>query len=137
MLTLSNKLKAVNLKVTPQRLAIYEFLMNTTSHPNAENVYNGLKNKFPNMSFATVYKTLDSLSKANLIQEINVGESYNRYDATTDFHLHIICNKCKKVYDYMGHNNLFESLRPDIQDNLGFKYESAQAFIYAICPNCV
>ena len=46
-------------KVTPQRLAVYEVVNNNTTHPNAEAIYKELQPKYPFMSLATVYKTME------------------------------------------------------------------------------
>ena len=48
-------------KVTPQRLAVYEALAEQPWHPNAEMLYSKLQPKYPAMSFATVYKTVEIL----------------------------------------------------------------------------
>lgn len=61
-------------KVTPQRLAVYEALANTKQHPSAEMLFGTLQPKYPSMSFATVYKTVEILNKLGLIQIINTGE---------------------------------------------------------------
>ena len=55
-------------KVTPQRLAVYEALANTKQHPSAEMLFGTLQPKYPSMSFATVYKTVEILNKLGLIQ---------------------------------------------------------------------
>ncbi len=47
--------RETGLKLTPQRLAILEYLDGNTSHPSAEDIYISVKEKFPTMSFATVY----------------------------------------------------------------------------------
>ena len=53
--------KEKKLKLTPQRLAVYQYLKSTTEHPSAETIYNGLQATYPTMSLATVYKTLKTL----------------------------------------------------------------------------
>lgn len=52
-------LREKGLKVTPQRIAVYNMLRSTTQHPNAETIYKTLEPANPTMSLATVYKTLD------------------------------------------------------------------------------
>ena len=44
------------LKLTPQRLAVYKYLMSTNEHPSAEIIYKSLQPEYPTMSLATVYK---------------------------------------------------------------------------------
>ena len=86
-------------KVTPQRLAVYDALSSTKSHPNAEMLYNMLQPSYPTMSLATVYKTMDIFAELGLIQVLNVGEDSYRYDAETGNHPHIRCTECNRVDD--------------------------------------
>ena len=48
-------LREKGLKVTPQRIAVYNMLLGTTAHPNAEMIYKTLEPTNPTMSLATVY----------------------------------------------------------------------------------
>lgn len=91
--------KTKTLSVTPQRLAIYKALLNDKSHPNPESVYNIIKPDFPTISLATVYKTLETLEKHNIISVVTPLHETVRYDAVMDHHHHIVCINCKKVVD--------------------------------------
>ena len=75
--------KEKKIKITPQRLAVYNYLANTTSHPSVETIYEDIYKTFPTMSLATVYKTIKTLVSSELVQELNVGEGNFRYDANT------------------------------------------------------
>lgn len=55
------QLKAKGLKITPQRIAIYEAVVELKNHPTAENIIDYIKTNHPNVSVGTVYKVLDSL----------------------------------------------------------------------------
>ena len=132
---LSENLKANKLKVTPQRLAIYTYLMGTKSHPTVETIYSDLKNDFPTMSLATVYKTVASLRDVNLVKEFNVSEDSNRYDADTSPHSHVICTKCHKVTDYFGNIDLKHNI-DDLEKLSGFKINSCDIIFYGLCDEC-
>jgi Fur family transcriptional regulator, peroxide stress response regulator len=93
------KCKENSLSVTPQRLAIYKALINDKSHPNPECVYNIIKNDFPTISLATVYKTLETFEKVGIISVVTPLHETVRYDAEMDHHHHVVCVKCKKVVD--------------------------------------
>ena len=71
-------LREKGLKVTPQRIAVYNMLCNTKEHPDAETIYKTLEPTNPTMSLATVYKTLDFFKQLGLVQELNVGEGRSR-----------------------------------------------------------
>ncbi len=127
-------LKSKKLKVTPQRLAIYKVLFDTTSHPTAEDIYNALKQLLPTMSLATVYKTLDALKKADLATELNVGDDSSRYDSTIESHPHMVCFICGKVTDL--HTNSLCEFKKQIQKETDFEIVSEKVYFYGTCKDC-
>ena len=126
--------KEKKLKLTPQRLAVYNYLMNTTSHPSADVIYNDIHVQYPTMSLATVYKALKTLAEVGLIQEINVGEGNFRYDANSDPHPHIQCIKCSKVDDFKYLD--LENLNSIAQKNTDYKIISNKVYFYGYCKDC-
>lgn len=137
MKILINNLKNNNLKVTPQRLIIYNYLHKNHIHPNAETIYNAIKIDNPSISLATVYKTLKSLRDSNLVQELNMGEDSFRYDIRMTPHFHIICEDCKSIIDYFSLNNTFDVLKNQIRDDTGYTLNSVQMYCYGKCQNCL
>lgn len=135
MLELTNILKEHSLKVTPQRLSIFKMLRNTKAHPSAETIYLSLQDEYPTMSLATVYKTLDTLVKHNLIQQLNVGEDSYRYDADTVSHPHIKCTCCNKVVD-LPHILSVNALRKEVASLTQFDLSYEQLYFYGTCPEC-
>jgi len=135
MKTIAEKLNSKNLKATPQRIAIYDYLIQNRNHPNAETIYAALKTEYPAMSLATVYKTVASLRDVGLVQEINVGEDSFRYDAFTDDHAHVICRHCHKVYDYEQNVDVAQSVR-EIESRFDVAVDACKMFFYGTCTEC-
>lgn len=126
--------KEKKLKLTPQRLAVYKYLISTNEHPSAETIYSTLQSEYPTMSLATVYKSLKTLFEVGLIQELNVGEGSFRYDAKIDSHPHIQCIYCSKVEDF---NSLdLNSLNEEAQKHTSFQVLSNKVYFYGVCSNC-
>ena len=92
-------LKALGLRITPQRLAILDVLRGNRTHPSVEEVYGEIVRKYPNMSMATVYNTLSKLVKGGEIQELDIDPKKRRFDPCTSLHHHFYCNACGKIYD--------------------------------------
>lgn len=136
MKTLTENLKLKNLKVTPQRLAVYSYLFENKTHPSAETIYTHIKEIYPAISLSTVYKTLKSLKDANLIQEINLGEDSFRYDIATEPHSHVICNKCNSIIDYYFDQNIISQFNSSIMRDTNFSVSKQQLFFYGICKDC-
>jgi Fur family peroxide stress response transcriptional regulator len=85
-------------RITPQRIAIVEYLLKTEDHPSAEHIHKTIQRKYPVVSLSTVYKTLDLLKEKKLVNEIDVdGEA--RFDAHTDDHINLVCMNCGKIED--------------------------------------
>ena len=135
MKELVNTLKQHNLKVTPQRLSIFSLLDSSKSHPSAETIYNELIVDNPSLSLATVYKNLDTLKSYGLIQELNVGETSCRYDATTHPHPHSICLTCGAVKD-MPKIELQDSIKLELSRQTGFEIKFERLYYYGICEHC-
>ncbi|MBI5665572.1 MAG: transcriptional repressor [Nitrospirae bacterium] len=125
--------KARGIKLTHQRLAILEYLDGNTSHPSAENIYKAVKRKFPMMSFATVYKTLETLRQKGDIIELTIDPLRRRYDPDIKPHHHLICIKCKKIADIEADLPI---VIPDEAKKEGFEVTGNQVEFYGICSNC-
>lgn len=128
------KFKEKNLKLTPQRIAVYKYLKSTTSHPSAETIYKALLTDYPTISLATVYKSLKVLVEVNLIQELNVGEGKFRYDANVESHPHIQCMCCGEVDDIYDLD--LNKLNAEVKNYTNYDILSNKVYFYGICPNC-
>ena len=63
-------LKTCGLKATPQRLCILKVL-DRHEHPSIEALYEGIKEDYPSISLATVYKNLNTLLDEGVVVEVN------------------------------------------------------------------
>ncbi len=126
------KYREIGLKLTPQRLAILEYLDGNTSHPSAEDIYREVKKRFPTMSFATVYNTLEVLRKRGNLLELTIDPERKRYDPNTSPHHHLICLRCKKIVD------VHVDYRIDLpqKERESFEVFGNHIEFYGICNNC-
>lgn len=123
-------------KVTPQRLAVYEALAEEMWHPNAEMLYNKLQPRFPAMSFATVYKTVEILNAIHVIRILNTGEDSYRYDANLTEHHHLRCLKCGSVTDAYGSEAAAQQVLEEVSRRSGYELKFHRFYFYGICPKC-
>ncbi len=118
--TLTEKLRQRGYRMTPQRLALIRSIASNEGHPNAADIYTSVKDQYPTMSLATVYKTIELLKDLDEIIEINLHD-VSHYDGNKPFpHLHIICNNCRTIID----GDLQESMSNlvhEVEQNLGFQ----------------
>ena len=124
--------RSIGIKMTPQRLSILEFLEGNTSHPSAEEIYREVKQKYPMMSFATVYNTLEALKKRGYLTELAIDPGRRRYDPDTGYHHHLICTRCRKIVDI--HTEL--SIDIPEADRARFEIEGNHVEFYGVCFQC-
>jgi len=132
METIINKYKSLGIKLTPQRLAILDYLDNNTKHPSAEEIFTAVSKRYPTMSFATVYNTLEALTSKGEVNELTIDPDKKRFDPNTSPHHHLICTKCKSIKDV--HVNYRLSL-PESEKS-GFEITGNHIEFYGICPQC-
>jgi len=126
------KYKQMSLKLTPQRLAILEYLEGNKDHPSASDIYAAVAKRFPTMSFATVYNTLKALKGKENIRELTIDPDKKRFDPNTERHHHLICTKCRKIIDI---NTEFDIDLSNTQKH-GFEITGNHIDFYGVCPEC-
>jgi len=94
-------IRSHGLKATPNRISVLEYLYSSKEHPSAEMIkdhLNSLGNKF---SLATIYNILEAFLEKGVIIKVREDEnSMMRFDANTDFHVHIYNKKTNEIIDY-------------------------------------
>jgi Fur family peroxide stress response transcriptional regulator len=119
--------------VTPtmQRLAILEYLEGTKAHPTADEIYAEIQKTCPTIARATVYNTLEALTKSGTILQLTVDPGAARYDADTGPHVHFRCRLCGKVYDIDTREK--RCLGNDVE---GHRVESIRTYAFGVCAPC-
>jgi Fur family peroxide stress response transcriptional regulator len=106
---IKNRLAEKGLKVTPQRMVIFEAIYNLNNHPTADNIIEYIRQKHPNIATGTVYKVLETLVSSQLIKKVKTERDIMRYDAVMESHHHLYCSESDRIEDY-NDNELNEML---------------------------
>jgi len=133
--SLIGQLKDKGLKITPQRLAIIDALVeNREAHPGATLIYEEARKKARRVSLSTVYATLKEFSENGLIRQLEFDRMENRYDVDISDHVNLICNRCGKILDYY----IPASLEPrDIARKSGFVVTETRLEFHGYCRDCL
>ncbi|WP_024787875.1 MULTISPECIES: Fur family transcriptional regulator [unclassified Lebetimonas] len=128
MKNIKNILDNSTLKTTPQRLAILKELENQ-GHASIEEIYEKIKEMFPSISLATIYKNITSLKEEGIISEVCLHQK-PKYELSKEDHAHFICKNCGRVIDVP----LNKSIINDIEEK--FPDTQKELYIYGICEEC-
>lgn len=109
---------------------IYGYILETRSHPTAEQIFLALKQKSPKISQATVYNNLNALVAANKLIRLSEAGCPDRYDNTSR-HDHLICAGCGMLSD-----RTLTDLTDSIESQIGCEILSYDLRIRWLCPAC-
>lgn len=128
------KCKQAGLKITPQRMAIYNELIRSKEHPSAEMLYESMRNIFPNISLDTVNRTLNTMSEIGLADIVVSSGGAKRFDGGKDKHQHFKCIKCKSIIDF--HHKPFDNI--ELPKEISKKYTVLKKTVYVegLCDLC-
>jgi Fe2+ or Zn2+ uptake regulation protein len=88
-------------RLTRQRRLVMEVLEQSREHLDAETVHGRAKARNPNISLATVYRTLSVLKDVGLVEEHRLGEEHAHFEAVQeDPHYHFTCLECGHVIEF-------------------------------------
>jgi len=122
------------MKMTRQRKVILESIEGLTCHPTAVEVYELVRKKLPRISLGTVYRNLEALSSAGLVQKLEPCSYQKRFDPNVKNHLHILCSSCGRLDDFPVEIEIdlkkFVKLKSEF-DITGYRIEFT-----GICPDC-
>ena len=82
-----------------QRVAVAQYVLHTDEHPSADEVWTRVKRRFPHVSRATVYNTLNLFVETGLLRQFVLTEGRVVFDPKTEAHHHFVDDESGKIYD--------------------------------------
>jgi Fur family peroxide stress response transcriptional regulator len=128
-------LKPLGIRLTPQRLAIAEVVINSGDHPSVRDIYERVKAFFPYVTIATVYSTLTMLEQAGIVRELPF-QRQSRYDANLSPHANLVCIGCGTVVDADVGQETVAELGEFISQQSGFEVAAQRVDFYGWCSGC-
>jgi Fe2+ or Zn2+ uptake regulation protein len=129
-------LKEKGCKITPQRRAVVQSLLDLGKFPTAQEIHNSIKKVQPDVGLDTVYRNLNLLVAIGLVNQISVpGKDTKVFElALGAHHHHLICIGC-------GEANCLDYCPVDekgLQKAAGSEFEIVghSLELYGYCKKC-
>ncbi len=136
--TLLDRMRDRGLRLTQQRRVLAELLESTDDHLDAEAVYRLARRKDPSIHRATVYRTLNTLKRLGLVDELDLmhvaGERHFYEIRPSVFHIHLVCMKCGGVEEPGG--AFWNDLKNKVRRETGFAPEVVRLEMGGKCTGC-
>lgn len=96
---LNQLIKSTGLRVTPQRIAVLEALLNS-NHPSADWLIELIRKTNPHIAIGTIYKILETFVIKGIAKKVDTQNEIMRYDAIMEPHHHLYCENTNRIEDY-------------------------------------
>jgi len=128
-------LNVPGLRITNQRALILEVIRHGQGHLDAEEVYRRAQKKQPRLSLSTVYRTLHTLKKLGLVEELHFDEAHHHYEIKPPAeHHHLVCVDCGKVVEFEC--PMSQKIRQDVSREKDFEVTDVEVRMRGYCPKC-
>lgn len=124
------------MRLTPQRRIILEVLDHSETHLDAEGVYRQARACDPNISLATVYRTLAALRELGLVHQRHLTPDGQRgyYETADQQHYHFTCTSCGRVIEF--DTPLMHQMQKELADEMGVRVVQARLYLEGYCAVC-
>lgn len=123
------------IKLTHQRIEIFREIAQTCDHPDAEQIFQRVRDRLPTVSLDTVYRTLWLLNDLELITTLGPGRNRTRFDANLTSHHHYICDQCGFTRDFNS-DDLDNLNLPGSLDSFG-TIATTHLEVRGLCRDCL
>lgn len=128
-------LREYGISPSPQRTAIYTYLLENRTHPTAETIYQEIRKIIPGISLTTIYNTLKLLAEKKALQEVIIEDRELRFDGDTREHAHFKCLQCGGVFDlFPGEGGKIATDMPALPE--GFSVSQVHLCLKGLCCCC-
>lgn len=132
---IGRKLTDRGYRLTPQRMMVVAAVEDADDHISAEEIYEQVIKRYPQMNISTVYRTLELMKAEGLVTETDMGDGRVRYHCMgKGHHHHLICQKCGRIIDV--EEEVVNPLWADIKRKYGFKVGMKHMALFGICKQC-
>lgn len=129
--TIIERCEANGLRMTEQRRTIARVLEDAEDHPDVEELYARASAVDPNISLATMYRTVKLFEEAGILEKLDFRDGRARYeDAERDHHDHLIDLNSGEVIEFVDAE--IEALQEKIAAKLGYELKGHRLELYGV-----
>lgn len=123
-------------KMTGPRIQVLEYLVSAGGHPGVQEIYDAVKLKQPGTGIATIYRTMELLTRLGLVRALLRYDNRLHYEINwpEEHHHHLICTQCGRVVEFS--NCTFQQMSHDIEKTTRFQIHKHTLEAYGLCPQC-
>jgi len=122
-------------RFTRTRKIIFEAIEHFDKPVSVQDIFSYLKKQKEEIDLTSIYRNLELMKKADMINTILFGEGKKRYELKniSEHHHHLVCEKCGDVEDIEMQE---KSLLKEVEKQSKFLIKKHNLEFFGICQNC-
>jgi Fur family ferric uptake transcriptional regulator len=122
-------------RLTPQREMVLSVICESQGHVSADEILKRVRKRYPYLNKSAVYRTLDLLTRINLVHPTDFGQGCVEYEIHQHpHHHHLLCRNCRKMIE--ADESIFASLEKTLRQDYGFVADLDHFAIFGLCRKC-
>ena len=121
-------------RITEGRRAVIEALVAAEGHMSADDLAESVRSRRPGVHRATVYRTLEALEEAGLVEHVHLGHGRSVYHLADDLHQHLVCETCGLVEEAPA--DLLSGVAERLHEERGFVMRPYHFAVLGRCSSC-
>ena len=134
---LARQMRSLGQRITPQRRAVIDVVASARERMTPAEIYRRARRHHAGVGLATVYRTLELLSRLGLVERLHEPEGCQSYvadRAAGTHHHHVVCSQCGRVAEIPA-CDLGEHLRL-VAEQTGFEIDAHWLELRGLCADC-
>ncbi|MEE9513329.1 MAG: Fur family transcriptional regulator [Anaerolineales bacterium] len=133
---LAEQLRERGYRVTAQRTIILETIAHMDDHISAQQVHEGASDRLPGLNLATVYRTVESLQGAGILNMLSAGGEPMRFSLCDPEHphSHLVCRECGSIFEVETEE--IEAFARRVEKETSFRIDSEHLTLEGLCQIC-
>jgi Fe2+ or Zn2+ uptake regulation protein len=127
-------MRARGLRMTLARRALLEQLVSAPNHLTADELTDGVCATSGRVHRATIYRSLDALEEAGIVEHVHLGHGRAVYHLADDLHHHLVCESCGAVSQ--APDGLLAGVQRRLRETLGFTIRPYHFAMLGRCRDC-
>lgn len=129
------ELKEADLRATPARIAVMNFLEKANQPVDVNSIIEYLKVEGIKTDPATVFRIMNTLTQKGITIPIEFQEGKMRYElAGKAHHHHLVCESCGKIEDVS--TSIIPTVEKEIQKKQNFLIKRHSLEFFGLCQDC-
>lgn len=128
------QLRSHGVRITTTRRVVLDVLLEMGSHVTADDLHARVRDRHPDVSHSSIYRTMDLLSELGIVVHVHLGHGPAEYHLADDVHAHLVCSGCGVIAQIEP--SMSDPFAAAVAERFGFALDLRHFALTGRCRDC-